>query len=252
VTAKPRPAAPPADVFASGHVVCVLFSTARDLGLAGLLDTDEHARAARFVHEGARTAFVNARGVLRLTLAELVGCPPRRIELQVTSRGRPHCPQAESRGLHFSVAHEPTHGVIALFDHAVGVDLEGECSVDDIESLSQLICTARESTWVGAGGDWGQRRARFISLWTRKEALAKASGWGLTEQVLHVDTLRRTCILSDADGRARSRWWLTTRHLAPAWWMSLATNAPQRGLVLAQHAGEEIRFSEGGHSDVSI
>jgi phosphopantetheine--protein transferase-like protein len=69
----------------------------------------------------------------------------------------------------------------------------------DIEALSRgvKLSAARrffspgEAEWIAEGG--GEASRRFLWLWTRKEALAKALGKGLTSELLALDLTAGDC-----------------------------------------------------------
>jgi 4'-phosphopantetheinyl transferase len=146
--------------------------------LAVSLSVDERERAARFHFERDRNRFQVARGVLRELLGRYLGLPPARIELTRLPGGKPILQDREAR-LRFNVSHS---GGLALLAFAqgreLGVDLEAERSLPEMESLAERnFSPAEVEAWRALAP--GERPAAFFRAWTRKEAFLKATGEGL-------------------------------------------------------------------------
>lgn len=77
--------------------------------------------------------------------------------------------------LHFNLSHSGSFALCALSDAPVGVDIEAVRPRRP--GLAEHILSPAERTWYQAnGGD----DAALLTLWTRKEALCKKQGSGLT------------------------------------------------------------------------
>ncbi len=60
----------------------------------------------------------------------------------------------------------------------VGVDVERQRPISDVEGLISRICTPRERETLDRV-DPSEREGAFLALWTRKEALANMTGVGI-------------------------------------------------------------------------
>lgn len=136
----------------------------------------EQARAARYAQPADQARFLVARAALRGLLGQHLDLPPAAVPLALTAFGKPHLPVP--RGLHFNLSHSGAWVVLVLAPCEVGIDAEEvrpDFTYDDV-ARSQF-------------GPGGQRhlqqsadpRGTFYYLWTRREALAKATGHGLGE-----------------------------------------------------------------------
>jgi 4'-phosphopantetheinyl transferase len=136
--------------------------------LAILLSADERARAARFGLERDRRRYIAARARLRELLAERLPAAPESIRLVYGPKGKPALPASDLR---FNVSHS---GDLALYVFArgreVGVDVEAVREVPEQERIARHWF--READY---------RRFGFLGCWTRREAVAKALGLGITE-----------------------------------------------------------------------
>jgi len=92
----------------------------------------------------------------------------------------PHC--------HFNLSHSGSFALCALDEYPVGADLE--VIRPHHPKLAQRICSTEELDWLDIQPD---KTAALCQLWTRKEALVKYTGTGLTVP------LREICVPLSSD-----------------------------------------------------
>ncbi|MDX6355129.1 MAG: 4-phosphopantetheinyl transferase [Streptomyces sp.] len=159
---------------------------------ARLLDDDETRRLAGFHREADRDRFLVAHVCLRRLLGECLGSDPANLVFvrePCLSCGGPHGrPVLQGAAVHFSLSHSGDRFVIALATHTIGVDVETVPGPDlATEAMAVLHPVEREEL---NGLPHGRRPAAFARCWTRKEAVLKAAGIGLSEDpaTLYVGT----------------------------------------------------------------
>ncbi len=144
---------------------------------AEVLAPPERERADRYRFEHLRTAFVLARGALRLLLGCYLHAPAAGIRFEYGLRGKPALPSGH--GLHFNTSHS---GGLALFAFTLGcelgIDVEWIRPLDDLQNLARRFFCAEETADLLALPAEHQVQA-FFRCWTRKEAYVKATGDGL-------------------------------------------------------------------------
>lgn len=90
--------------------------------------------------------------------------------------------------LAFNLSHSGTSVVLALVNSnhemAVGVDIERYRSMDDIDSMIEMVCHPEEQE---ALEELANKEHGFYQLWTAKEALLKAHGSGLINDLNHLN-----------------------------------------------------------------
>ncbi len=96
-------------------------------------------------------------------------------------QGKPHFPVHPH--CHFNLSHSGTFALCAVDEHPVGADVE--VIRPHHPKLAQRICCGEELAWLEAQSD---KTTALCQLWTRKEALVKYHGTGLTVP------LREICI----------------------------------------------------------
>ncbi len=150
-----------------------------EASLLTLLSLSETARAARFATPELRRRFVVSHGVLRLILSSFTGRPPHAIQILSEARGKPY---VMGRRPHFSLAHAEDVAVVAVANGGpVGVDVERVRADIGMDEFSRQALTDADGTEIEALPPEFRLRARF-QAWTRREALAKATGEGLRER----------------------------------------------------------------------
>lgn len=142
-----------------------------------VLSGDERERASRFFKHEDRIRSIATRAALRRLLAERLRREPGALRFTAGTYGKPLLQDAE--GLEFNVSHSGGFALIALSrSGAVGVDIERRNETADVVGLARLTLSASERAAVGALG-----AEAFFERWVVKEAVLKALGLGIAEQL---------------------------------------------------------------------
>jgi 4'-phosphopantetheinyl transferase len=137
---------------------------------------DERERAARFHRREDGERFLFAHGTLRLVLADYLRCDPLALRFGAHANGKP---SVEGADIEFNLSHSGGLALIAVAQsRRVGVDVEQVRPMPSLESVAARVCTPGELATL-AGLAESQRDHAFLAMWTRKEALAKATGEGI-------------------------------------------------------------------------
>ncbi|MDC0936770.1 4'-phosphopantetheinyl transferase superfamily protein [Pirellulales bacterium] len=148
---------------------------------------EENARADRYFFDKDRYAFVVGRATLRAMIGHCLSQTPRDVKIVTNTMGKPRLPAAD---LHFNVSHSGNLVLIGLcLDRPVGVDVEQTRPIANLSQLAKRVLSAGDIQRV-LEAEAGQREQAFYRSWTRKEAYAKAVGFGLTRgfqnfEILH-------------------------------------------------------------------
>ncbi len=143
---------------------------------ASLLSPDEQERAQRFHFEHDRRRFTVTRGTLRTLLGTHLGIDPKAVKFNQTEKGKP---LIAGVSIHFNVSHSHERALIAISNNKpVGVDIEYLHREVDYAALAERYFTSKEYAAIQSLPE-AQRKHAFLTCWTCKEAVAKASGEGL-------------------------------------------------------------------------
>lgn len=149
--------------------------------LARWLAPDERARVARLHSQRERERAQVARGRLRERLAARLGAPPEALRFALSAHGKPALAAPRGPPPHFNLSHAGGLAALALCDEVeLGIDIEALVPVK--EKVAERFFSAREVAALAALPA-GERLAAFHRCWTRKEAVLKALGDGLTRRL---------------------------------------------------------------------
>jgi 4'-phosphopantetheinyl transferase len=141
-----------------------------------LLSAAERARADRFVKPVDARRYVQAHCAVRRILGAALEVEPERLEFLISDAGKPSLVPASS--FDFSLSHSGPLALIATSNaRRVGVDIEVRRPMNDLGGVARLLMSAQELHAFEIAGPHEQQSA-FFDLWTRKEALLKATGRG--------------------------------------------------------------------------
>lgn len=157
-----------------------------------LLDEDERARAGRFAFERDRIRFIQSHGVTRLILGEVLQVQASELKFSRGPWGKPRLEMTSSHVVpEFSLSHSGDYCALAIGRSAVGIDIEKIRDVPQMNEIAQRHFAPAEFQQITAlaGID---RQAAFFASWTRKEAVAKALGFGLGLDAENQSAMGRT------------------------------------------------------------
>lgn len=200
----------------------------------GLLDTAEFDRLERFRFEADRQRFLLGHGLLREILGSALRIDPATIPFQ---RGRYGKPYLEHSPVHFNLSDTKDAVAVAVtLDMELGLDLETMTRRVDHQAVSQHYFTPEEQDDIAKAVD---DKRRFLELWTRKEAVLKASGVGIMDDLraLRVDQETNDLLIQHPEFMTMSgpAYHVRTWHVGETLLLSLATPTPV-GRVEILHA----------------
>ncbi|MEO8812866.1 MAG: 4'-phosphopantetheinyl transferase superfamily protein [Caulobacteraceae bacterium] len=163
-----------------------------------------------------------ARGLLRGVLRRYLDEAPEAIRLVEGPHGKPAIEGPAPVSFNFS--HSGRAAVFAVAGCApVGVDCEAVIFTEDLGGVAEISCSAAEREWLAADGE-GEFTERFFRLWTRKEAVIKAVGLGLSLPVSEIGVLGEGLTRVAVPGHGP--WWVTTIDAPAGYAAACASDAP--------------------------
>jgi 4'-phosphopantetheinyl transferase len=157
--------------------------------LSHTLSPTEQQRADRFRQPADRLRFSTGRGGLRWLLRQRTQQPTTEIQLVDDERGKPAPLNLD--GWHVNLSHSGEWVVWAFADSPVGVDVEQPQPGFAYADLIETCFGPAEQRAIGEAGPVGSiaHQTLFYTLWTRKEAILKATGIGLTNALTALSVL---------------------------------------------------------------
>ncbi|MFC5215996.1 4'-phosphopantetheinyl transferase family protein [Streptomyces coerulescens] len=194
---------------------------------------EEERRRAAALREPLGSYFTAARVAVRTILGELLGVPAGDIVL-----GNRPCPGCGDAGhgpprvvwprtsLWISTSRSEAYGALAVSTAPVGVDIETHRPVD-LAGLGGDVLAPAEAAWLDGFTGPRERLLGFYRCWTRKEAVLKAVGVGMSVDPRLWDT---------APGADRGRVRDTTSSPARLWAVENPLSLPDTTLAVSRPA----------------
>ena len=146
------------------------------------LTPEERQRAARMRTGTAPEEFIAGRGSLRYLLSAFLNCDPRAVGIVIGTHRKPVLrPLRGVRMPHFNVSHSRGVVLIALSRSGpVGIDVEYIDSAVETIDVARAAFHSDDLCRIENAGTAKEKLLAFYRCWTRREAVAKADGRGLT------------------------------------------------------------------------
>jgi len=161
--------------------VALTLSDAQLTALFDTLDMDERVRAAQFRFPRDKRRFIARRGALRDIISRYTTAPSNALRFHPGPVGKPTLvTPAHASWLRFSSSHSHELALISLaVGQELGVDLERITSEIEVNEIASHFFSPQEcSALHNLSGE--HKIKSFFRCWTRKEAVLKAQGLGLT------------------------------------------------------------------------
>jgi 4'-phosphopantetheinyl transferase len=145
------------------------------------LSPDEQSRAHRFLSDAPRQIFVESRFILRTILGRLLHQSPGHIEFGYTPLGKPFLADSiHHEKIEFNLSHANEYGLFIFYrDAPIGIDIEFDNRQIAYREMIPFVFTPSESNFLTSLPQ-EQILSEFFTIWTVKEALAKATGLGFS------------------------------------------------------------------------
>nr|WP_325248965.1 4'-phosphopantetheinyl transferase superfamily protein [Amylibacter sp.] len=139
-----------------------------------VLAPDEKARAARFVQHIHQDRFANGRNRLRHILAGYLDTSPQDLQFTYGRNGKPEL----AGSLRFNLSHSEQYAALAVVQNVdIGLDIQQFRPVEP-DVAKRFFSTAEQQELAQLpAAQWADG---FYRCWTRKEAIVKALGTGLS------------------------------------------------------------------------
>ena len=188
-----------------------------------ILSNDEQAKALRFLHSKDKDSFICRRTALRILLGRYTGLEPAEIEFIPGKNKKPEL--KNHANIYFNVSHSEELILIAISDKSIGVDIEHIKPELNSAEVLKYAFNEQEITFIN---DSKQPADSFFELWTRKEALTKASSKGLDDDLCKIPSLDGEHKLNKEIIALEGDWQLNSFKIDKEYIASIACRANQK------------------------
>jgi 4'-phosphopantetheinyl transferase len=145
--------------------------------ISTVLTEAEMEKMNRFFKKSGAVRFALTKYFLRQILSEQLHQKPRDINFLLTDAYKPYLPE-----INFNISHSGDYVVIAINKENIGIDVELIKNNFDYKPLADVCFTPKERKLITNLTD-------FYKFWTRKEAILKASGEGLIDDLQEIECI---------------------------------------------------------------
>ena len=157
------------------------------LMLTDFLSPDERLRSFRFATRELSDTFVICRGTLRNVLSHYLCTNPESIVFGYNSWGKHGIIAPADIGIGFNLSHSGEMAVVAITrGDSPGVNIEQTSRAVNYEEIANQEFSRPEQALLVSAAP-GFKKKLFFMLWTRKEAVLKGIGKGLSIELSRVD-----------------------------------------------------------------
>lgn len=166
--------------------------------LEAALSPAERAAQARYVRPRDRAMFALSHATRRALLGAYVGVPAGALAFATGAQGKPHLDAIET-DVRFNVSHSGDVALLAVArGRELGVDVEEIRASADLDAIARAQFSPHEQSDLRRAGTSDEARLHaFFACWSRKEAVIKAIGMGLSFPLAAFD------VAIDPDGPPR-------------------------------------------------
>ncbi|UII76110.1 4'-phosphopantetheinyl transferase superfamily protein [Flagellimonas sp. HMM57] len=152
--------------------------------LTHFLEPHELLRSQRYRFKKDCNRFIISRTILKILLAKQTGTSVENISLKKDERKKPYLPLNPS--VFFNLSHSGNCILIAISEVPVGIDVE---KIDESFDFTPLLSQIFNTTEIKKLNNADQPLRTFYTFWTRKEAIVKATGKGITDNFIAIPSI---------------------------------------------------------------
>lgn len=151
-----------------------------------ILNPEEKSKSALFYHETDKYKFIIGKAMLRMLLGDYLNKNPETLDFTLGVNMKPVLKMDNDISMHFNLSHSGEYILIAVSDSPVGIDIERYETDLNINEVIEIAFSAKEIRYLKRQTNPDKT---FFKLWTRKEALLKATSKGLNDDIRSVPCL---------------------------------------------------------------
>jgi 4'-phosphopantetheinyl transferase len=145
------------------------------------LTEEEIFRANKFKFSNEKRFFLISRYYLKNFIGEYLDLSPEKIIISQMKSGKPYVNENIDSNLKFNYSHSGDYIVYAFTkDNEIGIDIEKIKDISEFDELSRTHFSDEEQLIYFELKNPEEKKRLFYKIWTRKEALLKAEGSGIT------------------------------------------------------------------------
>lgn len=172
------------------------------------LSIKEKIQANKYYTRSLSNKYIMSHGILRYILSCYLKQYPNKVEFIYNEYGKPFLKNSNIQ-FNMSHSHNMVSYIVAL-NCKVGIDIELHENNLNVQALANLVLTSDESKCLYSTKSQDKLRL-FYTLWTKKEALVKAIGQGLSYPINTIKVMEslidKHILLTNRNNELRQKWY---------------------------------------------
>ena len=149
-----------------------------------LLSDDEKEASKKYRLIRDRQKYIVSKAIRRNILSQYLEMEPQTLSYFINDFKKPYIVSEEA--LYFSVSYSGQYIAMAFHSNEIGLDIEILSNSFDYETISGQVFSEDERLSINEASE---RAKQFYTLWTRKEALIKATAQGIDDYFTQIPSL---------------------------------------------------------------
>lgn len=196
-----------------------------------ILHPEEKNKSTLFYHETDKYKFIIGKAMLRLLLGGYLNKDPETLNFTPGINMKPVLKLDHDITVHFNLSHAGDYILIAVSDSPVGIDIERYETDLNINEIMEIAFSEKEIRYLNRQTSPNKT---FFKLWTRKEALLKATSKGLNDDIRYVPCLNGKHAVSAALLNNSQHWRVS----------NFAVDNQHTGSIAYLKSSHELRFRQ--------
>lgn len=160
---------------------------------ATTLSKDELVKAKRFKNPKNGRVWAFFHTAVRHILSRYINCSAADIQFVLDSKKKPYLDNKVASFPYFNLSHSGHFALLAVSDLApIGVDIEMTNEIQDAVNVAKRFFSKQENSELEMVNE-EKFIHHFYQIWTAKEAVIKANGWGMSAPLNTFDVMVEPC-----------------------------------------------------------
>lgn len=172
-------------------------------GFYKLLAPEEKTRSTSFFHEADTHRFIIGKAMLRILLGNYLNTSPESLTFSTGMNNKPVLNFQSKSIIDFNISHSGDYILIAIADKPVGIDIEHYNIDSGSQEIMKVVFSKKEMSFIT---EQAHPDKTFYKLWTRKEALLKATAKGLNNDIPDIPCLNGNHFVSHMQLNSYENW----------------------------------------------
>jgi 4'-phosphopantetheinyl transferase len=203
-----------------------------------IMPPGEIDRANRYFQTKDKNRYITSRGALRNILGEYLNQPPASVTFGIDIGKKPFILNTGATPLHYNISHSGNWILLAVSTSTIGADIELINYSFDYKEVIDDIFNPEEVNYIKQT----QPIERFFQLWTRKEALTKATGKGLDDNMKAMPGLDGVHFVQSNLIASSNNWLISSFNVQGQYEASIASNP-----AISEMLFWDVCFKPNGH-----